>query len=241
MSPASRSSTRSPYDDLSLTHSSTVDRVADEIRRAVFDGELEAGTPLREVAIADSLRVARSTVREALALLVAEGVANREPNRGVAVASPDPDSVTDVIRARGVLEIAGVRSWPSASADARAAVGDALTSYTHAVRDSASYQELNERHLALHLSLVALTGSPRLVSMAESLIAELKVALAQTDRVRGDAHAQAGSHTHLLELLEKGDVEAAATELESHLLGAEVAVREAIGKVLDDSVDDESF
>jgi DNA-binding GntR family transcriptional regulator len=223
--------TRSPYDDLQLTHSSTVDRVADELRRAVFDGELEAGTPLREVAIADSLGVARSTVREALALLVAEGVATREPNRGVAVASPDPDSVTDVIRARGVLEIAGVRNWTNATDEARAAVGEALTAYTRAVRDGGSYQQLNERHLALHLALVALTGSPRLVSMAESLIAELKVALAQIDRVRRNAHDQAGSHTHLLEMLESNDIDAAVTELEQHLSGAEVAVREAIDKV----------
>ena len=82
------------------THSSTVDRVVEELRRAVFEGELEAGTPLREVALADSLGVARSTVREALGVLVAEGIATREPNRGVSVASPDPDSISDVLRAR---------------------------------------------------------------------------------------------------------------------------------------------
>src|SRR5690348_18481366 len=71
----------SPFGSLSLEHSSTVDRVADELRRAVFEGEIESGTPLREVAIAESLGVSRPTVREALALLVAEGLATREPNR----------------------------------------------------------------------------------------------------------------------------------------------------------------
>ena len=75
---------------LDLEHLSTVDRVADELRRAVFDGELESGTPLREVALADSLGVSRSTVREALAALVGEGLATREPHRGVVRRDPRP-------------------------------------------------------------------------------------------------------------------------------------------------------
>ena len=78
------------FGTLHLEHSSTVDRVADELRRAVFEGELESGTPLREVALAESLGVSRPTLREALALLVAEGLATREPNRGVSVARPRP-------------------------------------------------------------------------------------------------------------------------------------------------------
>src|SRR5213080_438765 len=96
-----------PFGTLHLEHASTVDRVAEELRRAVFDGELESGTPLREVAIAASLGVSRPTVREALTVLVAEGLATREPNRGVSVACPQPESVHDVCVARLVLEGAG--------------------------------------------------------------------------------------------------------------------------------------
>jgi DNA-binding GntR family transcriptional regulator len=217
-----------PYGGLSLEHSSTVDRVADELRRAVFEGEIESGTPLREVALAESLGVSRPTVREALALLVAEGLATREPNRGVSVARPDPASVRDVSRARTVLETAGIRHWPSASEEAREAVRRALSDYEQAVAEGASYQELNQRHLAIHLSLVGLTESPRLVAMAASVVAELRLALAQIDRVRRNARDQAGSHHHLLDLLESGDVEGAATELAEHLGGAEEAIIERL-------------
>src|SRR6188472_1625963 len=110
------------FGSLSLEHSSTVDRVAEELRRAVFEGELESGTPLREVALAESLGVSRPTLREALAMLVAEGLAAREPHRGVSVASPDPESVRDVSTVRTVLETAGVRNWPHATEEAREAV-----------------------------------------------------------------------------------------------------------------------
>lgn len=221
--------TDGPFDSLHLAHSSTVERVAEELRRAVFEGELEAGTPLREVALAESLGVARSTIREALGLLVAEGIATREPNRGVAVSSPDPASVADVCRARAVLEVAGLRRWPTASEEARDALRQALAAYTDAVAARTSYQELNERHLAVHLALVGLSESPRLVAMAGALISELKVALAGIDRARRNAHVQAHSHTYLLELLEADDVEGAAAELADHLAGADLAIREALG------------
>ena len=213
-----------PFGTLSLEHSSTVDRVVVELRRAVFDGELESGTPLREVALAESLGVSRPTVREALGVLVAEGLATREPHRGVAIAQPDPASIHDVCAARTVLEIAGVRHWHDATPAARAAVRRRLEEYTAAVETEASYQLLNERHLAFHLSLVGLIGSPRLDAMATALYAELRLALAQVDRARQNAPDQAGSHALLVRLLESGDVDATVAELEDHLAGAEVAI-----------------
>ena len=180
MDPLERAS--DAFGTLHLEHSSTVDRVAEELRRAVFEGELESGTPLRE----------------------------------------------DVSRARVVLETAGVRHWPTAGEEARDAVRLALADYERAVADGATYQELNQRHLAIHLSLVGLTESPRLVAMAESVVAELRLALAQIDRVRRNARDQAGTHHHLLDLLESGDIEAAVAELDGHLGGAEDAIIERL-------------
>jgi DNA-binding GntR family transcriptional regulator len=219
----------SVFGTLSLEHASTVDRVVEELRRAVFDGELEAGTALRELALAESLGVSRSTIREALAVLVGEGLATREPNRGVHVAEADPDSVRDVCRARAVLEVAGVRRWPEAPEPLREEVRRALTAYAAAVHDGASYQVLNEKHLAIHRSLVGLLDSPRLVATAESLSAELRLALAQIDRIRRNAHDQAGSHNQILDLLERGDVDGAADLVRHHLDDAEVAILDALG------------
>ena len=162
-------------------------------------------------------------------MLVAEGLATREPNRGVSVASPDPDSVHDVCLARLVLEGAGVRRWPEAEEQLRDEVRTSLVRYTSAVRAAASYQELNERHLAFHVSLVGLTGSPRLVAMAESLVVELQLALAQVDRIRRNAHDQADTHTALVMLLERGDLDGATAFLEKHLADAETSIIDALG------------
>ena len=217
-----------PFGTLHLEHASTVDRVVEELRRAVFDGELESGTPLREVALAASLGVSRPTVREALTVLVAEGLATREPHRGVSVAEPEAESVRDVCRARLVLGGAGVRRWDQGSESQRDLVRTTLADYISSVDTAATYQELNERHLAFHVSLVGLTGSPRLVSMQENLVLELKLALAQVERIRRNSHHQARSHATLVRLLEDGDIDGAHDFLVQHLADAERSIIAAL-------------
>ena len=217
-----------PFGTLHLEHASTVDRVVEELRRALFDGELESGTPLREVALAASLGVSRPTVREALTVLVAEGLATREPNRGVSVAGPEAESVRDVCGARLVLEGAGLRRWLDATEGQRDLVRSTLAAYISAVDGGATYQELNERHLAFHVSLVGLTGSPRLVSMQQNLVLELKLALAQVDRIRRNAHDQARSHATLVRLLEEGDIDGAHQFLVQHLADAQDSIIAAL-------------
>lgn len=214
---ARTTSSGGPFDTLSLEHSSTVDRVAEELRRALFEGEVEPGTPLREIALAEAVRVSRSTVREALAVLVSEGLATREHNRGVHVTELDPDSVKDVCRARSVLEVAGVRRWPEASEEARDAVRQALVDFTQAAQSDPGPAELTAAHLVIHRSFVGLTESPRLTALADALSAEVRLGLAKVDRIRRNSHEQVTSHRALLNLLERGDVETAARELEQHL------------------------
>jgi DNA-binding GntR family transcriptional regulator len=217
------------FETLRLAHSSTVDRVVEELRRALFDGEVEAGTPLREMALAEAMGVSRSTVREALAILVGEGLATREPNRGVYVTELDPLAVHDVCAARAVLEVAGVRRWRDASAEAREACRAALRAFADIATASApTPAELTAAHLAIHRAFVGLTESARLVSLAETLTAEIRLALAKVDRIRRNAGAQVHSHTTLVELLEAGDVDAAAAELDRHLHDAEASMLTAL-------------
>jgi DNA-binding GntR family transcriptional regulator len=218
----------SSFETLRLEHSSTVDRVADELRRALFDGEVEAGTALREVALVEAMGVSRSTVREALAVLVAEGLVTREPNRGVHVTALDPAAVHDVCTARAVLETAGVRAWDEAPPAAREACRTALREFAEAAGSDASPTELTATHLALHRAFVALTGSERLVALAGSLTAEIRLALAKVDRIRRNAGDQVHSHEELLDLLDSGDLEGAVVELTRHLEHAEASMLTAL-------------
>ena len=217
-----------PFATLSLEPVSTVDRVAEELRRSLFEGELGPGTPLREMGLAAALGVSRSTVREALGMLVAEGLADRVPNKGTQVRRLDPEQVSDVCRARMVIETAGVRRWHEAGERLRDEVRRALKAFSDLTDTEFTAAEFTAAHLDIHRALSALTGSERLVAVAESLHAEVRLALAHVDRARGNAAEQVHSHADLLSLLEKSDVDAATDELAAHLLGAEESMLEAI-------------
>lgn len=219
------------FSHLSLEPATTVDRVADELRRALFEGELEPGTPLREVALAESLDVSRSTVREALGLLVSEGLAQRIPNRGTIVRSVDAAEIRDVCAARLVLEGAGIARWNDADEEAREGVRAAMSSYAKIARDRPTTAAFNAAHVALHRSFVALTGSPRLVAMAESLYAEIQLALARVDRNRKNATEQVRNHACIVDLLEAGKVSQAGDAIRAHLADAETSILEDISRV----------
>lgn len=217
------------YDDLALEHSSTVDRAADEIRRALFAGRLAPGTPLREVGLSAAMGVGRSTVREALALLVAEGLAVRVPNRGVAVKQLTADDVHDVSRARAALESAGVRRWDEASESERQRVRDALTRYAAVASESGDPAALTHAHLRVHQALVGLSGSERLSSTADVLSSEIRLGLAHLDRIRANVAEQVAEHRALVARLEAGDVEGTLRQLDDHLSAAERSLLDATG------------
>lgn len=212
----------------SATDGPAAERAAEELRRSLFEGELAPGTPLREIALAESLGVSRSTIREALAMIVAEGLADRVPNKGTQVRRLDPDQVRDVCRARRVIETAGLRSWSGADEAHRDDVRRALETYSRLRGTDCTTAQFTAAHLEVHRAFAGLAGSDRLVAFADSLHAEVRLALAQVDRARGNAAEQVHSHAHLLGLLEAGDDDTAAKELAAHLLEAEESMVEVV-------------
>ena len=208
-----------------LDRSSTTDRVAQALRVMLFAGDLAPGEPLREVTLAESFGVARSTVREALQVLAAEGLVTRYPNRGVVVTALTERDIAEIFDARLLLESAGVRA--GATGADLSPVAAALSTYAGAVQDDDPVEQTHA-HLEFHTSLVALLGNSRLVATADALTADLRLALASVERARRNARSQVADHRRLLTLMRGGDEAAAVAELDRHLRGAAVSVGERV-------------
>jgi len=208
-----------------IDRSSTTDRVAGALREMLFAGDLPPGEPLREVTLADSFQVARSTVREALQVLAAEGLVTRYPNRGVVVTELTERDIAEIFEARLVLESAGLRA--GAEGADLAPVTAALSTYAAAVRADDPVEQTHA-HLEFHTSLVALLGNARLVAQADALTGDLRLALASVERARRNARTQVADHRRLLTLMRSGDDGAALAELDRHLRGAAVSVAERV-------------
>jgi GntR family transcriptional regulator, vanillate catabolism transcriptional regulator len=75
-----------------------------ELRLQILNGEFEPSSRLPEVAISDRLGISRTPLRQAMALLVEEGLLERIPTGGCKVASFSMEDIVDAIELRGVLE-----------------------------------------------------------------------------------------------------------------------------------------
>jgi DNA-binding GntR family transcriptional regulator len=78
--------------------------VARELRSRILNGELEPGSGLSEVAVAESFGVSRTPVREALKQLQVEGLVEIVPRVGTFVSKPSLRDVTELLDVKEVLE-----------------------------------------------------------------------------------------------------------------------------------------
>jgi DNA-binding GntR family transcriptional regulator len=83
------------------------DQVFNAIQNAIVEGHLRPGDHIREQELTKSLKVSRTPVREALALLDREGLVRLEPNRGWFVQEFDERDVREIFIMRTTLENLG--------------------------------------------------------------------------------------------------------------------------------------
>lgn len=209
--------------DIAIDRSNTVDRVVEALQEAIFSGELPPGAPLSEVALATTFHVGRSTIREALKLLTADGMVTRLSNRRLVVRLLTSSDIDDAFQARQVLEVAGIRAAPRASRSAMQALIDSVAAYEAAVAAD-DVQLRSKAHSHIHLCIIGLAGSERLTQFARSLLSDLRLAVATVDRASDDAPVQVKDHQKLLRLIRSADTEKALQELDRHLAHAKAYV-----------------
>lgn len=78
--------------------------IAMKLEAAIIAGELEAGTRLDEMSLADRYAVSRTPVREALQILVSRALVTRIPFRGTVVSEITRDRINELFEAMGEVE-----------------------------------------------------------------------------------------------------------------------------------------
>jgi DNA-binding GntR family transcriptional regulator len=204
---------------LSIQRVSTADQVASLMRERILHGELKPGTSLREVVIAATIGVSRNTLREALRILIQEGLVRHTVHRGITVTKLSAESVSDIYSVRRLLEVAAVET--SRPTKERLEV---LTRAVDQLETAALKQDwpaLVEADMQFHCALVALLGSERLDAFFRNLLSELRIGLVAVDRASSDLHHMSGEHRKVYRLLKAGKRKECGRVLEAHLREAE--------------------
>lgn len=205
-----------PLGTVDVARTSTVDQVARGLRDAILDGRLAPGTALRETSLAERLGVGRGTVREALRMLVSDGLVRHHPHRGAAVARLEGADVLDVFAARRVVEVAAAERAVGAAPHERSGLDDAVDHMRSRI-EAGDVAGFVDAHAAFHRALVATLGSPRLARFFDTLQAELRLSFAVLDRLTGGVDDSVASHRALLSAIESGDPDTARRAILDHL------------------------
>lgn len=197
----------------------SAEQLAEEILDRIIDGSIPPGAPLRESVLAREAGVARNTVREAIRILVADGLVQHFPNRGAVVCELTGDDVQDLYRVRLMAELEGVRSVTGLTTAQIATFEESLLAFSEAV-GSKSPSAFVAADLCFHTLLVDLAGSPRLDRLYRSITNEVRFGfslLTVADREVENSEPLVREHREIYEALVDGDVTRCAELLTEHL------------------------
>jgi DNA-binding GntR family transcriptional regulator len=97
------------------------EQVADLLRREIVAMRLQPGQRLVERELIERIGVSRTTVREALRELAAEGLVTTIPQKGAIVAVPSPKEAAEVYEVRALLEGLAASEFAANATDAQVA------------------------------------------------------------------------------------------------------------------------
>jgi DNA-binding GntR family transcriptional regulator len=139
---------------LSLAPRALYEEVAELLRQRIFARELEPGSWIDELRIAEALGISRTPLREALKVLAAEGLVTMKVRRGAYVTEVSDKDLRDVYHLLALMESDAARVVAqNASAEQMAQIKALHQALEKATHDRDRFFEINETFHSLLLEL----------------------------------------------------------------------------------------
>ncbi|MGI2259980.1 GntR family transcriptional regulator [Shewanella sp. GXUN23E] len=205
---------------MKITYKTRTQFVVDAIREKILSGELTAGQPLRQAALAEELDVSRIPVREALLQLEAEGLVKFQAHKGATVTELDADYLDELCDMRVLLETDLLaRSVPNMTAADFDEAELQLAALEQAFADGSINQwaELNTR---FHLFLYKGARRPQTMDIVGNLNKNADRYISLHLLLADGIKKSGGEHRQLIDLCRHGQIEQACSLLKHHILSA---------------------
>jgi DNA-binding GntR family transcriptional regulator len=192
--------------------------VYDTLRRRIHDGELAPGERLHETELAASLSVSRTPLREALRMLLAEGLVHQLPTGGMVVAPLDPDDMRELYVVRAALE--GVVAREACDRLTDEDFGE-LRGLVDQMQLLVEYpREVHRLGTIFHGRILEASRNRRAAQLLEQLRGHLLRYQAISTRGQTRRHDAVTEHRHILDALVLRDADAAERLMRAHVLAA---------------------
>ncbi len=213
-----------------IAHQSLVDRVTEELHRAILNGDLAPGSTVSIVDLCARFDISHIPVREALRRLESEGVVSLRPGRSALVATVTPDELRNIYRLRKLVESDLInRAGQEMSAQRLEQAEDALAEYVQVEREPAA---LAAKHHAFHEAMLAdvLGSADRkvLYLLWKASDRYLHLLMDDLDHQPETQQGRIDEHRQLLDLARDGKVDELRQAWVAHLESTETALMQAL-------------
>lgn len=193
--------------------------VYDSLRKAIIEQALKPGVKLPEDSIGETFSVSRTTVRNALVRLDAEGLVDLQPNRGASVAVPTIEEAHDIFEMRQCLEREVITRLLKMNAKP---IVKALKAHLAEEKKYIDVDTTRSIRLAgeFHILLAELTGSQILANYVNEIVSRCSLILARFAQAHS-AKCGLDEHTEIITAIEAGDAERAIAQMHHHLHGVQ--------------------
>jgi len=190
------------------------------VRRAIMNFELKPGQRLVERELMERLEVSRTTVREVIGQLSAEGLITVIPQKGAIVTVPTADDAADLYEIRASLEaLAVTRFVERASADKRAELRKIFDTFVGISRESDAFSALQAKDEVYRVLLEGAASGP-LQQVLTSVQGRVRAMRATSLSEPGRMIEAARELRAVIEAIEAGDAPRAAAACALHVRNA---------------------
>lgn len=206
-------------------------KVYEHLRRAILDGEYDVGHRISDIAIAKTLRVSRTPVREALLRLEQEGLLSRDGPRRLIVSTITSEEVAHIYPIVAVLEgLAGYLAAPHfTAADLKEL--RRLDSRMQAAAQALDVTTFFKANATFHDVFIRRADNPRLeneIGAFRLLMRKFRVFLM---KIPGRMAMSIDEHAAIIRAFAAKDAQEVETAIRKHINSAEQALRQALEAV----------
>ena len=201
---------------LSLAPRALYEEVAELLRQRIFARELEAGSWIDELRIAEALGISRTPLREALKVLAAEGLVTMKVRRGAYVTEVSEKDLRDVYHLLALLESDAARV---VAASANQAQMEQIQALQKELEEAVAYRDrffaINE---AFHMFLLQIADNRWRDQMVADLRKVMKLNRQHSLLKEGRLEQSLAEHKEIVQALLSRQPELAAQKMSIHFM-----------------------
>ncbi|GAA0340652.1 GntR family transcriptional regulator [Bowmanella denitrificans] len=217
---------------MAIEHKTRTQLVVEAIREKILNGDIKAGEPLRQAALAEELNVSRIPVREALLQLEAEGLVSFEAHKGATATELSAAQVDEIFELRALLEAELLKYSIGKLTEQDYAEAEALLSELQAaMANGDSYLATGNLNSRFHAKLYCRADRPQTEELVSMLNKNSERYVRMHIMLAGGIDTAPDEHKELLELCRAGDSKKACSFLKKHIVSAKDDIKTLLLKM----------